>query len=83
MEKLEQVDMDCISALECAEFEVCVEEIEIEPEKPIQTKEYEKKVKFRLSKLFKNSKMNEKYRKETIPIENLKYRQNYRIYGVF
>jgi hypothetical protein len=83
MEKLEQVDMDCISALECAEFEVCVEEIETEPELSIQLKNYKKPAKSRLSKLFKRSMRNANNSKETIPIETLKCKRNYRIYGVF
>jgi hypothetical protein len=83
MEKLEQVDMDCVSAIECTEFEVCIQETEVEPEVLIQLKEYKNPVKYWLSKLFKKSKLNANHAKETIPIDSLKYKQNYRIYAVY
>ena len=83
MEKLVQIDANCVSAIDCTELEVCVDQVEIEPEKPVQTKEYKKPVKSRLSKLFKKSKLNAKYIKESIPIESLKYKQSYWIYGVY
>jgi len=83
MEKLEQVDMDCVCAIECTELEICIDQIETEPEKPVQIREYKKPTKSRLSKLFKRSMQNANHIKETTPIETLKYKQNYRIYGVF
>lgn len=83
MEKLEQVDMDCVCAIECAKLEVCVEKAEVEPEKVAQIKEHKKPVKSRLLKLFKKSILNTNHVKETIPIESLKYKQNYRIYAVY
>ncbi|MFX0082418.1 MAG: hypothetical protein ACFE94_11780 [Candidatus Hodarchaeota archaeon] len=80
MEKLEQVDIDCVSALECAKIEVCIE-IPDEKIKPIEkTKVHEKPVKSRLSKLFKKSRLNAKYVEELIPVESLKYRHDLRIY---
>lgn len=83
MEKLEQVDINCVCAIECTEFEVCVDQIEKEPEKSVQIKQYKKPAKFCFSKLFKKSRLNAKYIKETMSIETLKYRKNYRIYGIF
>jgi hypothetical protein len=83
MEKLEQVGMDCVSALECANLEICVEEIEIESKESAQVEENAKPAKFRLSKVFKKSNLNANYIKERFPIEKLKLKQNYRIYGVY
>ena len=61
MEQLEQIDLNCISAPECAKTEVCIEEIEKKLEILVDFKEHKKPVRSRLSKLFKKSKLNAKY----------------------
>ncbi|MFW9879384.1 MAG: hypothetical protein ACFFG0_40420 [Candidatus Thorarchaeota archaeon] len=83
MEKLEHVDMNCVNELECVEFKVCVDNVDTEPKNLIQVRDHKNPVKSQLSKLFKKSKLNVNYIKETNPIENLKFKQNSRIYSIF
>ena len=83
MEKLEQIDLNCVSAIECAKFEVYVEKTETKPEKLFEIKNHEKPVKSRLSKLFKKSKLNAKYIEQLFPIEKLEYQRLYRNYGIY
>ena len=83
MEKLEQMDMNCLSAIECAKFEVCVEKTKIKPERLVNITDHEESVKSRLSRLFKKSKLNAKYIEQLIPIEKLEYQRVYRNYGIY
>ncbi len=83
MEKLEQIDLNCVSAIECAEFKVCVEKTDDKIEQASQVEIHKKPVKSRLSKLFKKSKFNAKYIEQLIPIKRLEYQRLYRDYGIY
>jgi hypothetical protein len=83
MEQLHEMDINNISAPECAKVEVCIEceEREIEPvrEKEIHTVP----IKSKLSKLFRKSKYNAKYMEQVIPIQRLPRERLYRDYGIY
>ncbi len=83
MEQLEQIDLNCISALECAKTEACVEKTADKIELIRKTEIHKKPVKSRLSKLFKKSNLNAKYIEQLNPIERLKSQQVYRNYGIY
>ena len=83
MEQLEQIDLNCVSAIECAKFEVCVEKTGLKPEKLVEIKDHKKLAKIRISKLFKKSKLNAKYIGQLIPIERLERQRVYRNYGIY
>lgn len=83
MEKLEQINLNCVSAPECVKIEICVE-ISDDKIEPIEKAEvHRKSAKSRLSKLFKKSNLNAKYIEQLIPIERLerqRVRRNYAVY---
>ena len=83
MEKLEQMDLNCVSAIECAKFEVCVEKTADKIEQVRSIEVHKKPVKFRLSKLFRKSGLNAKYIEQLIPIERLEHQRVRRDYGIY
>ena len=83
MEQLEQIDLNCVSAIECEKLEVCVEKTEIKPEKLVEVKDHKKSANSRLSKLFRKSRLNAKYIEQLIPIERLERQRVFRDYGIY
>jgi len=78
-----QVNLDCVSAPECVELEIKLEDLREEEEFREQRKIERKSVKKKLSKLIKKAEMNAKYVEELRPIKHVKNQFTYRNYGVF
>jgi len=83
MEQLEQMDVNCVDAPECVKIEVCIGITDDKNECIESIKDHERPAKFRLSKLFKKSKLNAKYTDHVIPIERLERQRVYRNYGIY
>jgi len=79
---MEQIELDCISAPECVEIEICVENFEKEKEQQVEKLEHKESVKDKLIRLLGNAKRNAKYIKEVVPIQRLEQQRVYRDYGM-
>jgi len=79
---MEQIELDCISAPECVEIEICVENFEKEKEQQVEKLEHKESVKDKLIRLLGKAKRNAKYIKEVVPIQRLEQQRVYRDYGM-
>lgn len=83
MEQLQEMDLNCISAPECAKPEVCIE-CEVEPIELVWEKEVPiVSLKSRISKLLRKSRYNARYMEQVIPIQRLERERVHRNYGIY
>lgn len=82
IKKKEQIELDCVSAPECVEIEICVEKIDKEVEYYGEKEVHKGSVKSQLVRLFRRAKRNAKYIEEVVPIQRLEQQRVYRDYGL-
>ena len=78
-----QVNLDCVSAPECVEYEIKLEDLREEEEIREERKVEQKSVKKELLKLIEKAELNARYVEELRPIKLVNSQFTFRIYGVF
>ncbi len=78
-----QVNLDCVSAPECVEYEIKLEDLREEEVIREERKVEQKSVKKELLKLIKKAELNARYVEELRPIKLVNSQFTFRNYGVF